>query len=71
MGTKAIEILTDAIKEYYGHYELEDLCNQFNVDVDYLGVNLNHVKLANDLVHNDRQGHRTPEAPQARPSTGR
>jgi len=58
MGTKSIEILTDAIKEYYGNYELEDLCNQFNVDVDYLGVNLNHVKLANDLVHNDRQGHR-------------
>ena len=58
MGTKAIEILTDAIKEYYGNYELEDLCNQFNVDVDYLGVNLNHVKLANDLVRNDRHGHR-------------
>ncbi|MGD8990867.1 MAG: hypothetical protein PVI00_05370 [Desulfobacterales bacterium] len=58
MGTKAIEILTDAIKEYFGNYELEDLCNQFNVDVDYLGVNLNHVKLANDLVRNDRHGHR-------------
>jgi hypothetical protein len=58
MGTKAIDILTDAIKEYYGNYELEDLCNQFNVDVDFLGVNLNHVKLANDLVRNDRHGHR-------------
>jgi hypothetical protein len=58
MGTKAIEILTDAIKEYYGNYELEELCNQFNVDVDYLGVNLNHVKLANDLVRHDRYGHR-------------
>ena len=58
MNTKTIEILSDAIKEYYGNYELEDLCNQFNVDVDYLGVNLNHVKLANDLVHLDRHGHR-------------
>lgn len=58
MGTKAIDILTDAIKEYYGNYELEDLCNQFNVDVNYLGVNLNHIKLANDLVRNDRHGHR-------------
>ncbi len=58
MGTKAIEILTDAIKEYYGNYELEELCDQFNVDVDYLGVNLNHVKLANDLVRHDRHGHR-------------
>jgi len=46
MSTKAIEILGDAIREYYGNYELEELCNQFNVDVDYLGVNLNHVKLA-------------------------
>lgn len=53
MGTKAIEILTDAIKEYYGNYELEELCNQYNVDVDYLGVNLNHLKLASDLVSQD------------------
>ncbi|MDX1707852.1 MAG: hypothetical protein R3274_04585 [Desulfobacterales bacterium] len=58
MGTKPIDILTDAIKEYYGNYELEDLCNQYNVDVDYLGVNLNHIKLANDLVRDDRHGHR-------------
>ena len=53
MSTKAIEILTDAMKEYYGNYELEELCNQFNIDVDYLGVNLNHVKLANNLVGNN------------------
>jgi hypothetical protein len=57
MGTKAIEILTDAMKEYYGNYELEELCNQFNVDVDYLGVNLNHVKLANSLVSHNDFGH--------------
>ena len=58
MGTKAIEILTDAIKEYYGNYELEELCNQFNVDVDYLGVNLNHVKLADKLVKTNDFSHR-------------
>ena len=57
MGTKAIEILTDAMKEYYGNYELEELCNQFNIDVDYLGVNLNHVKLANSLVSHNDFGH--------------
>ncbi len=57
MGIKAIDILTDAIKEYYGNYELEELCNQFNVDVDYLGVNLNHLKLANDLVRKNGDGH--------------
>jgi hypothetical protein len=58
MGTKAIEILTDAIKEYYGNYELEELCNQFNVEVDYLGVNLNHVKLADKLVKKNDYNHR-------------
>lgn len=57
MGTKAVEILTDAIKEYYGNYELEELCTQFNVDVDYLGVNLNHVKLASNLVSHNDYGH--------------
>ena len=58
MSTKAIEILSDAIKEYYGNYELEELCNQFNVDVDYLGVNLNHGKLANQLVGKNDYSHR-------------
>ncbi|MCK4988317.1 MAG: hypothetical protein KAS40_22435 [Desulfobacterales bacterium] len=57
MGTKAFEILTDAIKEYYGNYELEELCNQFNVDVDYLGVNLNHAKLANKLINKNDYSH--------------
>jgi len=57
MGTKGIEILTDAMKEYYGNYELEELCDQFNIDVDYLGVNLNHVKLANNLVSHNDFGH--------------
>ena len=57
MGTKGIEILTDAMKEYYGNYELEELCDQFNIDVDYLGVNLNHVKLANSLVSHNDFGH--------------
>ena len=57
MSTKALEVLTDAIKEYYGNYELEELCNQFNVDVDYLGVNLNYVKLANNLMSINDYGH--------------
>lgn len=57
MSTKALEILTDAIKEYYGNYELEELCNQFNVAVDYLGVNLNYVKLANNLMSHNDHGH--------------
>jgi hypothetical protein len=58
MGRQAIEILVDAIKEYYGNYELEELCNQFNIDVDYLGVNLNHLKLANKLIGQNDYGHK-------------
>lgn len=58
MGTKAVEILSDAIKEYYGNYELEELCNAYNVEVDYLGVNLNHTKLANKLVEKNDYSHR-------------
>ena len=58
MSIKAIEILSDAIREYYGNYELEELCNQFNVEVDYLGVNLNHSKLADQLVKTDDYSHR-------------
>jgi hypothetical protein len=58
MDTKAVEILSDAIKEYYGNYELEELCNAYNVEVDYLGVNLNHAKLANQLVEKNDYSHR-------------
>jgi hypothetical protein len=57
MDTKAVEILSDAIKEYYGNYELEELCNAYNVEVDYLGVNLNHAKLANQLVAKNDYNH--------------
>jgi hypothetical protein len=65
MSTKAIEVLSDAIREYYGNYELEELCNQFNVDVDYLGVNLNHGKLANQLVSKNDYSHRSIAALQS------
>ena len=57
MGTKEVEILSDAIKEYYGNYELEELCNAYNVEVDYLGVNLNHLKLASQLVEKNDYKH--------------
>ncbi len=50
MEKESVNILADAIKEYYGNYELEDLCNKFNVEVDYLGVSPNHKKLANQLI---------------------
>jgi hypothetical protein len=50
MEPESVNILADAIKEYYGDYELEELCSQFNVEIDYLGVSPNHKKLASKLV---------------------
>ncbi len=50
METEAQSILADAMKEYYGDYELEELCGQFNIEMDYLGVSPNHIKLASRMV---------------------
>ena len=50
METENLNILADAIKEYYGDYELEELCSQFNIEMDYLGVSPNHIKLASRMV---------------------
>ena len=50
MKRENINILADAIKEYYGNYELEELCNQFNIEVDFLGISPNHKKLADKLI---------------------
>ena len=50
METEAQNILADAMKEYYGDYELEELCGQFNIEMDYLGVSPNHIKLASRMV---------------------
>jgi hypothetical protein len=50
MQAETTNILADAIKEYYGDYELEELCNQFNIEMDYLGVSPNHKKLASRMV---------------------
>jgi len=50
MDKEKVDILADAMKEYYGNYELEELCTQFNVEIDYLGVSPDHKKLAAKLV---------------------
>ena len=52
MQAETTNILADAIKEYYGDYELEELCNQFNIEMDYLGVSPNHKKLASRTYTN-------------------
>jgi hypothetical protein len=58
MENETINILTDAIKEYYGNYELEELCSRFNIEMDYLGVNPNHKKLASKLISQEGDSYR-------------
>ena len=59
MEPENIEILTDAIKEYFGNYELEELCGRFNVEIEHLGVNPNHQKLVTGLMADtSRENHR-------------
>jgi hypothetical protein len=58
MKQESTNILADAIKEYYGDYELEELCNQYNIEVDYLGVSPNHKKIANKLITKGSQNYR-------------
>jgi len=59
MDAESIEILTDAIKEYFGNYELEELCGRFNVEIEHLGVNPNHQKLVTGLMADtSRENHR-------------
>ena len=59
MEQENIEILTDAIKEYFGNYELEELCGRFNVEIEHLGVNPNHQKLVTGLMADtSRENHR-------------
>ena len=52
MEKETIEILADAIKEYYGDYELEELCARFGLKIEYDGVHPSHRKLVNQLVAN-------------------
>lgn len=59
MEKEHIEILADAVKEYFGNYELEELCGRFNIDIEHLGVNPDHQKLVHDLMADkSRENHR-------------
>jgi hypothetical protein len=59
MDAESIEILIDAIKEYFGNYELEELCGRFNIEIEHLGVNPNHQKLVTGLMADpSRENHR-------------
>jgi hypothetical protein len=59
METENIELLSDAIKEYFGNYELEELCGRFNIEIEHLGANPNHKKLVTGLMADkSRENHR-------------
>lgn len=59
MDAESNEILSDAIKEYFGNYELEELCGRFNIEIEHLGVNPNHEKLVTGLMADtSRENHR-------------
>jgi hypothetical protein len=59
MANENIELLTDALKEYFGNYELEELCSRFNIEIEHLGVNPNHEKLVTGLLAKpSRESHR-------------
>ena len=51
MEKEIVEILSDAIKEYYGDYELDELCSRFGLNIEYDGIHPNHRKLVTQLVN--------------------
>jgi hypothetical protein len=50
MENETVEILSDAIKEYYGDYEFEELCSRFGLGIEYEGIHPNHRKLVHQLI---------------------
>jgi hypothetical protein len=43
-------MLADAIKEYYTNYELDDLCNQFDIEINYNDADPDYMELARTLT---------------------
>jgi len=59
MEAENIETLSDAIREYFGNYELEELCGRFNIAIEHQGVNPDHKKLVTGLIADkSRENHR-------------
>ena len=59
METENIEILSDAIKEYFGNYELDELCSRFGLKIEYLDNHPNRKKLVTELItHESRDNNR-------------
>jgi len=58
MERQYIEILTNAIQEYFGNYEFDQLCGRFCLTVEFLGKNPNRQKLATKLITQNRDNNR-------------
>jgi hypothetical protein len=50
MERENIEILSDAIKEYFGDYEFDELCGRFGLKIEYLRLQPNRKKLVTELI---------------------
>jgi len=51
MENENIEILSDALKEYLGDYELEELCTRFGLKIERVGIHPNRKKLVSQLIN--------------------
>ena len=50
MEQENIETLSDAIKEYFGNYEFDELCSRFGMKIEYMGTHPNRKKLVAELI---------------------
>jgi len=50
MESENIEIISDAIKEYFGDYEFDELCGRFGLKIEYQGSYPDRKKLVTELV---------------------
>jgi hypothetical protein len=50
MSAESAKILADAVNEYFSPYEVEDLCRQHGIELEYSGSSPNFLKLAGILV---------------------
>ena len=50
MENETIDILADAMREYFGDYELEELCSRFGLALERTGIHPDRKKLVSQLV---------------------
>ena len=50
MDEEYIEILSDAIKEYFGNYEFDELSSRFGLKIEYENNNPNRKKLVTEVI---------------------